>query len=189
MSIACRFARVTCVIAVAACTSPTQSAQPSAPVLPPKATTFSAAHEDVGAPLQVRVYGPPTVVAGQTIELRATIDRHLLAAAPLALSLQVPPGTRLVSGPSSEVLLDTTSHRFDRAWLLHVDAIPPQDAIVVVDWQTPAGGYHAEIAYRFGRPEPKLDQPLATGPEIILPNGVSLGRPIQMGPDTVKRTK
>lgn len=176
-----------CLLAVTACTAPnlTQPTIPpvvSAPAVPAVATV----HEDVGAPVQIRVSGPPLVVAGQTIEVRATITRTWAAVTPLQLDVEVPKGTRLVSGPPHETLTDGQAPHFERVWRVHIDALPSQDLVVTLDWQTSGAGYHAAIPYRFGRPEPRLATATAHGLPIVLPNGVSLGEPVLMGPETVR---
>jgi hypothetical protein len=172
---------------VLACTAPNQGREPVPdPANPPAAQSSATPRHDVGAPVRVQVSGPPQVTPGTTIEVRAEIERSWAAVHPLQLDVQVPQGVRLVSGAPKESLNDAAATRFERSWLLHVDAVPGGDFVVVVDWQTSGAGFHAAIPYRFGRPEPKLAAPKSLGPEIVLPNGVSLGQPIQMGPETVR---
>lgn len=129
------------------------------------------------SPVTVKLSGPEQVSAGQDIEVVAEIEQRA-GSVPVALSLQLPDGVRLVSGQSEE-LLPVGNGKLQRRFVVHVDRVPTTDIEVVADTSGSSFGAHAKSAYRFGRPEPRFAQPPRSGKPITV-GGREVGRPIQL---------
>ena len=145
---------------------------PTPPVLAP----------NPASPVQAQLDGPAQVADGQPAELVLHIDRITAAIAPLHVDLQLPSGVVLLSGKSSDVIDASEPLHLTRTWRVQVERVPAADIVAVLDWQTTAGGYHAALAYRFGRAAPQALKPTRFPHEIVLPGGRSLGQPILTGP-------
>ncbi len=71
----------------------------------------------------------------------------------------------------------TFSTSFELSW--EGEGAPKEDLVAIVDMQSESSGYHAEIAYRFGREEPALTQPKGSGEDVRVGNS-RLGQPIEL---------
>lgn len=166
---------------------PTASATPA----PPASSAESIAHDGPrsvartisAAPVQIDIARPRGApVAGGALELDVTIERRLPSTAPMVLEVEVPAGARLVEGRSVELVTDRAT-RVTRRLELALDSVPERDLVVRLDVQGGNFGAHAEAAYRFGRPEPKLpDVPRVARPIELY--GGSLGQPVKLDPPT-----
>jgi hypothetical protein len=138
------------------------------------------------SPIQTRLTGPETVPTQGDIELVLTIDRARADLVPISVDLRLPAGVTLVAGLEQERVADTSKPGFTRTWRLHYDRVPQEDVAVVVDWQTASAGFHAELPWRFGRPEARKAEPPRLPGAVKLPGGRSLGRPILTGGGAAK---
>lgn len=87
---------------------------------------------------------------------------HLTRRVPLpglAVALRLPPGVRVVAAPDLSVLQQTQTAPLALTWRLWLDAVPKQDAVAVLSLRSAGAGVHAQVPYRFGRPEPKAGLP------------------------------
>jgi hypothetical protein len=125
----------------------------------------------------VKVRGPESVQPGSKIELTVTIERRLVDNNPLKLAIQLPQGASLLEGVADEQIVDGRSPTLTRKISISIGAVPASDVLVSVDVRGAGYGVHATDSYRFGRPEPKLPQPLDRA--VKLP-GIP-GTPIPMG--------
>ena len=92
--------------------------------------------------------------------LEAVIDRAL-PWLPIELALRVPAGASLADGsPTDQLPAANVPGRSTRTFELAFDRVPQEDLVLVADAAGDGFTYHAEIPYRFGRPEP---QPTAPG--------------------------
>lgn len=132
------------------------------------------------APVSARLQGPSQVEAGQDIELTAVVERNTGAEQPVSLELVLPPGARLVSGQTRE-LLPGGNGPLLRTFVVHLDQLPERDIELVASAGNQAFGARARGAYRYGRPEPRLAEP-ARSPNDLMYGGRSLGRPIELKP-------
>jgi len=161
--------------------SPPAAAHAESPAATP--TPSSGEKPDLGPhrpPVVVRMKGPDSVAAGQDITLVAEIEQHVGDRAPVTLNLKLPAGVRLVEGAASETLHPGNT-RLERRFVVHVDKVPAEDIELSVDTQNPAFGARASGAYRFGRAQPKLAEPVRTDQDTVI-GGKNLGRPIELKP-------
>ncbi len=121
-------------------------------------------------------------VPGALLTLRAHVERRTAMDAKVRVTLALPAGVELVEGlldqwlePSGQALVR------DLTFVLRVDALPTEDAVLFVDMQTSAGGYHAQHPYRFGRSEPLPASPARTGRELKV-GAKRIGRSIHLRP-------
>lgn len=130
------------------------------------------------APLSVEWIEGHLGASGAT--LTARVERFVPFSVPLNVEIRLPSGAQLVPhqtsalsispGPSATIdLLPNASARVDQ---IQVDvaygAIPADDLVIVIDAQAPGGGVHAEVPYRFGRPEPTGPLPQPTGQHVVV---------------------
>jgi len=83
---------------------------------------------------------------------------HLTRRVPLpglAVALRLPPGVRVVAAPDLAPLQQTGTAPLALTWQLWLDAVPKQDVVAVLGLRSAGAGVHAQVPYRFGRPEPK----------------------------------
>jgi hypothetical protein len=72
-------------------------------------------------------------------------------------------------------LRGTTSREFTLRWGM----TPSEDLRAVVDVQGTSFGYHADVPFRFGRPEPIVKQPVRD-PNPVQMGNTNLGRPVDL---------
>lgn len=162
-------------VQAASCTAPQASVNPApAEAAPPSANPKS--------PMTAKLLEPAAVAASGELELGVEVWRVEANLAPIKVSVVLPTGAQLAAGTADDTITDTQAQSFKRVWRIRYAALPSADAKVIVDWQTEAAGFHAELPYRFGRPAPKRPEPPRL-PEVRLPGGQSLGRPILTGGD------
>lgn len=105
--------------------------------------------------------GPTQAVVVAKVERLNGLDMSFL------MEIELPPGvkasqgrTRITLAPNSEP--DLTSERLT----LVFEGEPQGDAVLKLDGDTGAMGFHFKVPYRFGRPAPEPPGPAATGPEL-----------------------
>lgn len=82
---------------------------------------------------------------------------HLTRRVPLpglAVALRLPRGVRVVAAPDLSPLQQSGTAPLALTWQLWLDAAPKQDAVAVLSLRSAGAGVHAQVPYRFGRPEP-----------------------------------
>jgi hypothetical protein len=131
------------------------------------------------SPLSVTLKGPSRVRAGQDIELFAEVEQHA-GSQPVQLSLELPEGTRLVSGSPAQVL-PGGSAKLQRRFVVHVERVPGRDIELLAATDGASFGARARGAYRFGRPEPRFAEPPRAARPLMV-GGKNLGRPIELRP-------
>jgi hypothetical protein len=131
------------------------------------------------APLQVSWVGASKAEHGQ---LQLTGRVHLAAPlhVPLNMSVELPPGVSLHSGPERFTIESSAKlGDHDTPFVFDLDGVPAEDIKLVADVQTKAFGLHAVDEYRFGRPEATGYRPPPDGPEIVL-HGHRMGKAIKV---------
>lgn len=105
----------------------------------------------------------------KSVTLLAQVHQLTALSVPLAVSVEAPPGVRLVKGPSSWTVPPTEQPCVHETLLTFaIDSPPSGDLLLVADARGTGFGIHATDAYRFGRPEPTPQLPRPTGPEVKL---------------------
>lgn len=164
--------------------------RPPAPAEQATSSLPAAAHEGAGEqtgavrhhasgsePFSLRVDGPGSVSRGQTIEVALVLERAEAFDAAVKLTVSLPAGAALVEGRLDDVLefgAETTARRSIK---VRFDEVPSGDIVATASVTLPGRGMSSRVAYRFGRPEPKLEQPARVDAPIVV-GGRSLGRPI-----------
>ncbi len=152
-----------------------------APEHPPAAPAPDRPSAGPQSPIEARLSGPDAVPARGEVELRLAIDRARPDLSPIQVEIRLPKGASLAVGSAQERIADTVLPALERTWLIRYDRVPKGDVTVVVDWQTEGAGFHAELPWRFGRPDvTRVAPPRLPGP-VVLPGGRSLGKPILTG--------
>jgi len=135
-----------------------------------------------GATIQGQVRGAPEESARSPVEvtwlgegasgqsqLQLTARVRLLAplVAPLSVSVEVPAGVTLVTGPQKFSIPPTgepSTH--DTPYVFEVRGTTSENLKLVADVQTASFGIHAVDEYRFGRPAPVGPRPKRAGPRV-----------------------
>jgi hypothetical protein len=98
--------------------------------------------------------------------LRLQVELMRMIPADLSVSIELPPGVQLVSPSMTDFVVPAvdgvTSEVIDL--VVSYGALPSSDLIVRVSGGGLDWGFHDELVYRFGRPEPFLPSIAATGP-------------------------
>lgn len=88
---------------------------------------------------------------------------------PFAVNIAVPAGVVVKKGRTQFSLMPNVeavvvSEELELVW---DGAVPSEDAVLKVDGDTGAMGIHFKVPYRFGRAEPIVEGPRATGPHVF----------------------
>ncbi|MFT3710744.1 MAG: hypothetical protein QM817_24230 [Archangium sp.] len=99
--------------------------------------------------------------------LLVKIERLLAMDLPFGVEFQLPAGVTVKNGRTSYSVMPNTeanvvTERIELAW----DEVPTEDAVLKVNGVTGVMGMHFKTEYRFGRPEPVVVAPSATGPVL-----------------------
>ncbi len=172
-----KYTSICLVIALGACASPapSPSAQEAAPTPPTPPTPSTEARAPVAITLEAGAAPTP----GVPLQITARVKRHAPLAAPLQITLTPPPGVTLEGNLAWAVPASSAPGEDLHTFTARFDKVPEQDLLLVADMQSADAGYHAEIAYRFGRPEPLPASPQRGGDDLHL-KGRKLGKPVQM---------
>jgi hypothetical protein len=115
-------------------------------------------------PLQASWAGTPDPLMASPLRLQVELMRMIPA--DLSVSIELPPGVQLVSPSMTDFVVPAvdgvTSEVIDL--VVSYGALPSSDLIVRVSGGGLDWGFHDELVYRFGRPEPFLPSIAATGP-------------------------
>ena len=144
---------------------------------PEPAAMTSALPERLAHHAPVRItwnaLGVPTVRV--PLALVARVEYLSTVPAPLEITLRLPAGTTLLRGSTRWVLPPSSPGSIhDTELLLAFATLPTDDLVLVVTLEREGYGLHAEVPYRFGRPEPRRPVPVAEGPSVRL-GGRNLG--------------
>ena len=82
-----------------------------------------------------------------------------------ALEVELPAGVRVLEGRTKlKLLANTEAVTVTEKLILGFDATPSGDAVLKLDGDSGAMGFHYKVHYRFGRPPPEEPAPAANGP-------------------------
>lgn len=80
------------------------------------------------------------------------------------MSVELPPGVKVVEGRTQLTLVpNTEAGTVSERFTLSFEAPPTGDAMLKLDGETGAMGFHYKVPYRFGRAAPEERGPSATG--------------------------
>ncbi len=97
----------------------------------------------------------------------AKVERVLAMDLPFTLSVDVPAGATVASGRTRLTLLpNTEAVTVTEKITFTFEATPVGDAVLGLDGDTGAMGFHFKVPYRFGRAPPPELAPAATGPAV-----------------------
>ncbi len=129
-------------------------------VAPQRETTVRAL-----SPVRV-TFEPVSISAHEAVAL-AKVERVRDLDLPFTQKLVLPAGVTLKEGrPELTLLPNTEAVTVTERYVFTFDAVPTDDALLLVDGETGAMGFHFKLPYRFGRPEPLETPPAATGPGL-----------------------
>lgn len=146
---------------------------PVAPVAPRETT--------VRAELPVRVTWAEVSRSSNSAVVRATIERRLGMDLPFAVEIALPAGVTAKRGRTQYTLTPNVEAIVvaEELELIWDGAVPTDDAMLKVDGVTGVMGMHFKVPYRFGRAEPIVETPRATGPHAFI-RGRDLGPSIPL---------
>jgi hypothetical protein len=155
-----------------------QTQQPAESKSTPAAAPAVRSERDAESPIRVTVRATSEREHEATLEIAVT--KVVATEQPLALSLRLPAGVDAAPAALTAVEGKDTG-RFVQTIQLKFGATPSTDLFVVADSQGTSFGYHAEVPYRFGRPEPTVSQPVRS-PDTVKMGGIPLGQPVELTP-------
>lgn len=95
----------------------------------------------------------------------AKVERVNKLDMPFEMEVELPAGVRVLEGRTKLTLLaNTEAVTVTEKLILGFDAPPAGDAVLKLDGDSGAMGFHYKIPYRFGRAAPEEHAPAATGP-------------------------
>ena len=122
-----------------------------------------------------------TPFASGSLALTARIERGANFDRPLRMVVRVPAGARADRGPLELDLPPSPTPRVDTVeYVLALATVPAADLVLVADARGTGWGAHAEVPYRFGRPEPAVQGPAAEGLRVVV-GGIDLGPAVPAG--------
>lgn len=99
----------------------------------------------------------------------ATVERIIGLDMPFDVQVKLPPGVSVKSGRTSYALMpNVEAVTVQERLVLTYEQLPTEDAVLKLDGETGAMGYHYQVPYRFGRPPPQEHPPRADGPSVKL---------------------
>ena len=171
MSLTSKFVFVGIVASLAGCGSP---APTSTPVEHPTAQATQP-EQDVASPINARLEAPQGVPQPGQLTITWFVEQPGSLNLPLDVSVMTPSGVT-VSGDTTVTI--QPGERITRGVLtVEFEVIPADDLVVVVHGAAEHAGFHAELPYRFGRPEPVVADPVRSGPALRI-GGRDLGQTI-----------
>jgi hypothetical protein len=141
-------------------------------------TPVASASRPRRSPLSLAVKGPSRVTAPSEIELTIVLHRLWDTPDPVVLTVDLPPGARLISGATSETLAPSSQPRA-RSLRIELERVPSADLVVRADLGGRGYGAHSRAVYRFGRPEPKPANPAGS---VVVIGGRPVGKVIPLSP-------
>lgn len=107
---------------------------------------------NVEGPIATTLSGPAAPRAGDEIVLSVRIDRRLLKEnSDVSVQLKLPEQVKLRRGARRTRVLPDSVPVAELHYALQLDALPDEDAIIVVTAMGDGFGYRASLSYRFGR--------------------------------------
>ena len=142
-------------LALCACANPKPEA------VPPRETT-------VRAQPPLRVTWQEVSRSGKEAVVLARVERLLGIAMPFTMSVELPAGVTAREGRTTLTLVpNPEAVEVTEKFVLVYDALPQGDAVLKLDGDSGAMGFHYKVPYRFGRPEPVAQPPAVTGPPVV----------------------
>lgn len=136
-------------------------ARPRLDAPPPPAPPSDRAQLPVRVTWEERSRGPNEAVVIAKLERLVPIDT------PFTVRVEVPAGAKVTHGRTSfTVLPNTEALTVTEELTFAYEATPADDAMLLVDADTGAMGFHFKVPWRFGRPAPAELQPKLTGPAL-----------------------
>lgn len=133
------------------------------------------------SPLRILLEPHGTPAAGGTLALTAHIERGANFDRPLRVVVRVPAGARAEHGPLEFDLPPSPTPRVDTVeYVFALTTVPASDLVLVADARGTGWGAHAEVPYRFGRPETAVQGPAAEGLRVVV-GGIDLGPAVSAG--------
>ena len=103
-------------------------------------------------PIASSLSGPEQPRVGVALPLTLRIDRHVLHdSVPVSVHVRLPEGVILTSGAADIALPPSQDEVITLEYVVRARSLPNQPATFVIDAMGEGFGYHAELAYRFGR--------------------------------------
>lgn len=131
------------------------------------------------------------VVAERTetsVRLTARVNQRAALQVPVKVAVVAPKGATLSGGAAAFSISPSDGPSVtDTVYVVSFAAVPTEDIVLTADASGAGFGVHATDVYRFGRPEPKVEVPAATGPGLKLGN-LDLGRSVPI-PETAASQK
>ena len=109
--------------------------------------------------------------------LELKITKFIATEKPVVVKLQLPVGVSTTDGREIQNIEPSAIGEFTREVRVNFEAVPANDMFVVTDMQGSAFGFHAELPFRFGRPEPAIALPKRTDESVRMGN-IDLGHPV-----------
>lgn len=118
-------------------------------------------------PLRAKLVGPEAPAVLAPIRLTLQIERPAAIPSDVDVEIRLPESVLLHVGERKRTLAKNAGAARDELhYELMASELPAEDAIIVLDAHGPGFGYHAELPYRFGRPEPAHKAVEAGGAEV-----------------------
>lgn len=132
-------------------------------------------------PLASTLSGPEQPRVGVALPLTLRIDRRALHdSVGVSVHVELPAGVVLTHGeadielpPSEEAEVSTLE------FVVRANSLPTQPATFVIDAAAEGFGYHAELAYRFGRAEELPREPVRSAAEVRV-SSRNFGAPVDV---------
>ena len=132
------------------------------------------------SPVDARLEAPDGTPNLSSIHLVWVVDRAAAIPAPVNVAVVLPPECRLLSGATGEQLASAPGESRGEL-LVACSSIPATDLVVSVDARSSEFGYHEDLHYRFGRPEPVAAPPQLGAMHVVV-GGQDYGRPVLAQP-------
>ena len=121
------------------------------------------------APVIATLTGPAAVRPGQAVMVVLRVQMTKPMDLALDVTWTVPAGAKPIQPKTLPLRLQVKRAKEVKAQLrFQLTGIPAADLLVAVDVKGGDFGVHATAAYRFGRPEPKLENPLEKAAPVKL---------------------
>lgn len=111
------------------------------------------------------------------VRLELKITKFIATEKPLSVKLQLPGGVSAAETREIPSIDASAIGEFSREIKVLFETVPMNDMFVVADTQGTAFGFHAELPFRFGRPEPTIALPPRTDESVHMGN-IDLGHPV-----------
>ena len=165
----------------AACANPSNQSNPAASQTLALAQGSTTPGTTVRQQFPMRLRWEERALTETGATLVAHVERLNALRIPFVLQVELPAGvkvergrTRLELPPNSDAV-ETTEE-----YVLTFATAPAQDALLLVDGENQAMGFHGKVAYRFGRTSPAEPHLDAAGPSPTGTDGKAMGPSIPL---------